>query len=336
MSAEFPVMKVGEQAFAAFVSALASEGPSEGPTMDHFKDQTFRSAYLRAAAITMQDVISQAVPALQDESLGMAVVDIPQLSGTSEADSQINGFACAAAIFSSLARASLVPPNNVPFGLHLSRTTPRENEDGSTPVSYTPDTEFGFHTDGITRSGGLYVPDTIGVYNLLLTFQRPGNFHWLPYSRWPEFSKYAETLELNSAVAIEIAPAAYLGKNGKEIVGGARVVEVPVVKLGKESRRPVFFCNGRLAQYEGDAHRVADLMREMRASLSAGGRHFSVPQRERRLIVVRNSGGFHSRDRLLMPQPDCELSRVFARFIDDAGEIFGPIKQWGASSLAEQ
>jgi len=304
--------------------------------MEIFRESGFREACRLAAAETINHTVSTSLGSLADERYGLAVIDIPEIDGVTAAHSQFVGFACAAGIFSSLATARLVPPNNVPFGLHLARTTTRENEDGSKPVQYTPDAEFGFHTDGITDSGRLYIPNMIGVYNLFLAYDRPGHFHWLPYSLWPDFSKYVEITEFRKSVEIEILPAAYLGKGGKEIVGGSRFVDVPVVKICANSKRPIFFLNGNLRQRDGHSKSVGKYLREMRLSLSNSPGRFSIPQKERRFVIVNNSHGFHARDMLTEPHSGLEISRVFARFIDAEGEVFGNIRKWESSPIEEQ
>lgn len=332
----FPKSDLGEAEFKNFCGALRNRYRIDSPTMEIFREPRFRDAYRLAAAETINHTVSNAISYLTDKRYGMAVIDIPEIEGFTGAHSQFVSFACAAGIFSSLATVRLVPPNNVPFGLHLARKTKRENEDGSKPIQYTSDAEFGFHTDGITASGSLYIPNVIGVYNLFLAYNRPGHFHWLPYSIWPDFSKYAEIADLRKPVEIEILPAAYLGKSGKEIVGGSKFAYVPVVKISADSKRPIFFLNGNLLQRDAHSKSVGEWLTEMRLSINDSPGRLSIPQKERRLVIINNSYGFHARDMLTEPNSGLDISRVFARFIGADGEIFGHLSKWESSQIEEQ
>lgn len=55
----------------------------------------------------------------------------------------------------------------------------------------------------------------------------------------------------------------------------------------------------------------------MRRSLATNRMRFSVPQKTRRLIFVRNVWGAHARDVFEEPNPDTLYTRIFLRSVDD-------------------
>jgi len=201
--------------------------------------------------------------------------------------------------------------NGTPFTLY-NASLRNEKALSSVGLAFnTPSEKLGFHSDGMIGCGGIYVPNTLMIHNLLVAYECPGNFYWAPSVSWPERDRFEDLFGLNRKFRIAITPIAY-GDGVKLLkIVGEREIEAPIF-WGNGKDRAVFL-NGEVLSQE------APLIAEMRDSIAWTADKFRVPQRLGRTVFIRNSAGFHARDVMQRPLEGTKYTRSMIRSVDRRG-----------------
>src|SRR5690606_30343722 len=260
---------------------------------------------------------------LDDPQLGIFALDIPEGIDADPCRDATIAAIIAVSIMGQLFEPAIDPANGTPFTVYNASP---ENERRLSEAGlgyFSPDEKLGFHTDGIiddVMSGAhVRVPHFIGLYNLLINYQRPENLFWVPFALWEELPRFAEQFGWDVPYEVELTPSVY-EKGGA--IGGAepRRVEVPIFS-GSE-REPVVFFNGTLVgEQTKEGKPLVALAARMRQSISFNPVRYAIPQRQRRLVLARNDRGFHARDVFEKPHPNCKYTRSLLRSVSRSGPV---------------
>lgn len=264
------------------------------------------------------DIFSAELPRIEenlaDPRLGVIGVDIPVFTDNVEPSQEaLSGAIVSLALTGAVMTPLLDVLNKTPFSLHNSSI---ENEKVLQKLELafnTPSEKLGVHSDGVLRANGVYVPHTLMLYNLLLGYECPGSFYWTPMATWSERSRWAERIGVNRCFSFKPSPIVYGDSaRGETTILHDQVIEAPI--FWEDSCNSTVFLNGEVLGSEADREAV----RAMKQSIGKAPR-ISISQRLRRMILVKNSAGFHSRDVFEKPFSTLKYTRSMIRCVDGAG-----------------
>jgi len=258
---------------------------------------------------------------LDDPGLGIFALDIPEGIDPDPSRDATMAAIIAVSIMGQLFEPAIDPTNGTPFTVYNASPENERRLSEAGLAYFSPDAKLGFHTDGIIDDmiGGSHVrvPHFIGLYNLLINYQRPGNLFWVPFALWEELPAFAEQFGWEVAHAVELTPSVY-EKGGS--LGGTEPRRVDVPIFSGSEREPVVFFNGTLVGEQTKAGKpLAALAARMRQSISSNPVRYAIPQRQRRLVLARNDRGFHARDVFEKPYPNCKYTRSLLRSVSRSG-----------------
>ncbi|MEA3117487.1 MAG: hypothetical protein QOI13_757, partial [Paraburkholderia sp.] len=250
---------------------------------------------------------------LSNPQIGIAAVDIPESSSYNLTDNAFWGVALSLALGSNIFSLGQDRINSTPYTAYAAsyRKSKGLTDLGLQPVA--PETKLGFHTDGVLIGDKVSMPINIMLYNVSIEYRKPGNFYWVPFSMWAERDAYVKRVGLDRIYNIKVTPSVYeIDENHLEIVSPQQVT-APIF-VSTESFGVTIYLNGDVI-YDSDFD--LSTIEDLRCSLAANGIRFSVPQKTRRLIFVRNVLGAHARDIFEEPNSDAPFTRIFLRSVDD-------------------
>jgi hypothetical protein len=253
---------------------------------------------------------------LSNPQIGIAAVDIPESSHYNDTDNAFWGVALSLALGSNIFSLGQDRINSTPYTVYAASYQKSKSltDLGLQPVA--PETKLGFHTDGVLTSGKVSMPVNIMLYNISIEYRKPGNFYWIPFSMWAERDAYMKRIGVNRPYDIKVTPSVYeIDENRLEMVSPQQVT-APIF-VSTESFGIPLYLNGDVISSSDDSAFDPSAIEDLRDSLAANGMRFSVPQKTRRLIFVRNVLGAHARDIFEEPNPDALYTRIFLRSVDD-------------------
>lgn len=253
---------------------------------------------------------------LANPGIGMAVVDIPESPACDTTQNAFWGVALALGLGSNIFSLGRDRINDTPYTVYAAsyRKSKHLADLGLQPIA--PETKLGFHTDGLLAEDKVSMPHNIMLYNIDIAYRKPGNFHWVPFSMWGEKDLYMRRIGVGRPYNIKVTPSVYEGDDGNLEIVSPRHVIAPIF-IETESVGTTLYLNGDVTSAAGDPDFDLAAIDGLRSSLAANAVRFSVPQKSRRLIFVRNVLGAHARDVFDEPSPDALYTRVFLRSVDD-------------------
>jgi hypothetical protein len=316
-----PAMKLHLADCLAFVDRLRREGLSIN-NLAALRDASATALCRAMSAHLAGATESTCWSYLNDPELGIFVLDIPEGIDPDPCRDATMAATIAVSLMGRFFEPAIDPANGTPFTVYNASP---ENERRLSKAGlgyFSPDEKLGFHTDGMIDGSmdgmKVRVPRFIGVYNLLINYQRPGNFHWIPFALWHALPSFAERFGWNVPYEVELTPSVY-EKSGVDRAEPRRV-NVPIFS-GSE-REPILFYNGSLTgEQAASGEALAPLAACMRQSISSNPLRYSIPQRQRRLVVARNDRGFHARDVFEKPYSNCKYTRSLLRSISRSGPV---------------
>lgn len=260
--------------------------------------------------------------ALGDPLLGIFTLDIPGGIDPDPNRDALFGAIIAAALMGRMFEPVYDPASQTPFTVYNASPDNEKRLRQAGLHFFASGEKVGFHTDGSIDERTVSVPEYIGLYNLLINYQKPGNLYWLPFSLWEEFDAYAERFGWAVPYRIELTPAVYSNAD-ETIIFATRSVQAPIFSRSNERQAIVFF-NGRIVGRERfNGQDIDQLVAEMGQSISLNPVRYCIPQRQRRLVFARNTCGFHARDMLEKPYHGCKYTRSFIRAVSASGAQVG-------------
>lgn len=201
-----------------------------------------------------------------------------------------------------------------PFTLHTAAHSSGELLEDR---DHTPDVKLGFHNDGLLNAGNLEIPNHIVLYNLYISYRKPGKFKWIPIALWDKLNEHKKMkITENIKIKIQLTPSFHLDKNGAITKTDFNYLEIPISNFNKKGDIR-FFLNGK-ALYDKDMY----LVQKIQDSLEKNSVIISIDQKERRAFYLKNTAGFHARDVFEDPVENTDLTRVFLRSVDVHSEVY--------------
>lgn len=314
-----PTVELSLDDCRAFVELLRREGVSIHG-LAHLQDYAAYRQYSALCAPLMHAVEASAKEALDDPTLAIFTLDIPE-----GIDSDPNKDSILAAIIAVTIMGQVFDPAvdsacNTPFTLHKSSPGKERCLMKAGLHYFSSGEKVGFHTDGSVDGETVRIPELIGLYNLRINYQKPGNLYWVPFPLWEQMDEFAERFGWAVPYRIELAPAIY-SKADMLHSQSPQCVYAPVFSRPDDHDTAVLF-NGKITGRQPfNGEEIELVVAEMGQSISLNPVRYCIPQRQRRLVIARNDRGFHARDKLEKPYEGCKYTRSFIRAVSECGPL---------------
>jgi len=259
---------------------------------------------------------------LNCESIGVCAVDLPDDDRLAPEDDVFWGIAA----LCGLSRCLFVPSENhegkAPFSVfRASLSAGKQLKDLG--VHRRPEEHLRFHTDGLIVDGAISVPRLLVIYNAYIGYRTPGNFHWIPFSRWTDRAEHLDRVGLNVRYRFTLAPNYFPEKDGVLRSHRPRNAIAPIFS-GPARNLATMFFNGEVVDRPDGAFDPS-LISDMRASLERNPSRYSIPQRMRRAVFLNNTFGVHARDVLEDPVATSDITRLHIRLVDSVAVPIGGV-----------
>ena len=249
----------------------------------------------------LDEVVAGLKAQLDEPELGYAFVDLSPHEACAPKQRARATALAATAIFRALATPTTDPHNQTPFNVYKSSAERAAAMREAGIHFYAPDEKLGFHNDAVVSGDVIRLPRYVGLLNLFIGYDRPGNFYWLPITHWTDRTRWVDALGAEARAVVDTTPMVYESELGSgdlalQASGEFEVSLFPDI-LGSVQPGPGVFMNGTVRRVVDAAGRsIADGAARLQASLMACPRRIALPQRAGRLILLRNDSGVHSRD----------------------------------------
>jgi hypothetical protein len=217
----------------------------------------------------------------------------------------------ALSIGSNVFRLSTDRTNNTPYTLYAASYERSQELEARGLAPLVPETKLGFHTDGVINGATVAMPQNILLYNLTINYQKPGDFHWVPFSLWKDKTIFMKKIGVGLKYRVKVTPSVY-DVNGTLESPFSTEVEVPIF-LNNESLNFPLYLNGNVLGALNDPAFDLSIIDDLKKSISHNEIRFSIPQKTRRVIIACNLKGAHARDVFESPMPDVKYTRLFMR-----------------------
>jgi hypothetical protein len=312
-----PVVALPLDACREFIDTLVADGLMLS-SLDVLKDQRIFDAHREAIDRLTVDLYMPVHDSLDDPKCGIIGVDVPPGLAARPTTDAVMGAVIAAAVAARFMTPALDVRNGTPFTLYTASAHNEARLKQAGLKFFSPNEKLGFHTDGLIRNDAIYVPRYLALYNILIAYRRPGNFLWVPFSLWPDFERYGESIGWNVPYRFAMTPIVYSGVLGQPSPPAPRFIEAPI--FWRDDEQQAVFLNGEVIGPTSAADRFdMDHLIGMKESISARSTRLAIPQRPRRLLLLNNGAGFHARDVFADPMPGMRYTRSFMRSVSIEG-----------------
>ncbi|SES36188.1 hypothetical protein SAMN04487958_1211 [Vreelandella subterranea] len=316
---EAPLFNAPLSACKDFIQSLKKNNirPS---SLDILKSASITKEIDHLSSNIIEDIYTDISTALHDTSCGIVALDIPQGVSSNPTQDTLLGAIIAQAIVNKFMSPAMDRRNNAPFTLYNASKEGESKLKEAGLKFYSPEEKLGFHTDGRIENSNVYIPDILSIYNLLIAYKKAGSFYWLPFTLWNEFETYAEAIGWNVTYKTELTPIVYPGKNGEVENLGQSLVKAPIFYDDGDNK--CMFLNGEIikSEIDIDKKRIID---DLKDSMQKNTRRYYIPQQPRRIILMKNSAGAHSRDIFNEYISGTRYTRSFMRSISLEGKRIG-------------
>lgn len=273
----------------------------------------------RASVDAVADSIRSSVEGnLEDPSCGIVAIDVPEGVGDNVNEDAKYGAIIAVCMFARFMTPTIDSLNQTPFTLYSASLDNERQLQNAGVKFFSPSEKLGFHTDGRLDGPSVYIPKFIALYNLLIAYRRPGDFYWIPFNLWDDRDRHAERIGWNIPYKFALTPIVY--SNSEAISNkGPRIIEAPIFTKGVTGEMNVFMNGEVVGLSSGDDNAATASAAAMKDSISRNGRRYCIPQRTRRILIMKNTAGFHARDILEEPIENTKHTRSFIRTISMEG-----------------
>jgi hypothetical protein len=313
-----PVVALPLDACREFIDALVADGLVLS-SLDVLKDQRIFDAHRDAIDRLTVDLYMPVHDSLDNPKCGIIGVDVPPELATRPTADAVMGAVIAAAVAARFMTPALDVRNGTPFTLYTASAQNETRLKQAGLKFFSPNEKLGFHTDGLIRNDAIYVPRYLALYNILIAYRRPGNFHWVPFSLWPDFERYGESIGWNVPYRFAMTPIVYSGVMGQASPPAPRFIKAPIFWRDGGQQQAVFLNGEVIGPASATARFDMGHLIDMKDSISMRSARLAVPQRARRLILMNNGAGFHARDVFADPVPDVRYTRSFMRSVSTEG-----------------
>jgi hypothetical protein len=288
------------------------------PNLQIFKSQELVTHISKIGNELFQPLIQNINEEINNPDVGISVLDIPTMHGLSSEKDAFLGIATTLSIIWNLISPTIDSANMTPFTVYTASKSNGQKLDAANLMQNVPEVKLGFHNDGHIEGKNVLVPNIIAIYNILIAYQKPGEFHWVPFSQWEEMKKYADIFGVGKKYKFKIVPNVYDSLNEELDIHGPSEIIAPMFTK-KNNGELMMFMNGEVKADEDGNKIDSDLVRDLKNSIGANPIRFSVEQKVKRLILLGNTQGCHARDVFEEPLDDSKLTRAFIRSVDRNG-----------------
>ncbi|WP_414528463.1 hypothetical protein [Nodularia chucula] len=256
---------------------------------------------------------------------GIAVIDVPEISELDAADDALLIVGLFMGLFKGFADPNISPIDLMPFTLHEASHSDSDKLNGAGFEEIRPDAKLGFHNDGLIDENTVSIPKYIGLVNLFIGYENPGNFYWVKSSSISLDSlDQLISEEEKKAAVVQITPSVFKGADGSFERYGIDTIKTSLIGRNEHGELRLFL-NGSV-NVDKNSESIMQFFNYLKNKIKESEEKVTVPQKERRIIFIKNTSGFHARDIFENPFPDLDLSRVFIRLMDSNVEKYIPLK----------
>ena len=288
------------------------------PDISQLKNRKELTYAASVAASLFSDMILAIKEALSDRTKGIAVVDITESEKISPTENAFWGVVTTLALTKNIFQPAHDSINDTPFTIYAAshRNADRLASIGLPRIA--PEEKLGFHTDGLLYGRRITLPQHIMLYNIAIEYDKPGNFHWIPFSLWEEKKKYTNLIGIGDSYTIAVTPSVYQTDTDELETVSPQYIHAPIFVNTASSDYPMYI-NGTVIGRSDRREFDLSIISEMKDSLSKNRIRFSIQQKTRRIIFARNVAGAHARDVFQLPNMGSAYTRVFMRSVDHNG-----------------
>lgn len=261
------------------------------------------------------NLLDQVRAALNDPELGIAVVDLPESASHTATENAFWGVALSLSLSANLFSLGQDRINHTPYTVYAASYRKSQDLAALGLPSLAPETKLGFHTDGVLRGDRVSMPLNVMLYNISIEYCNPGSFYWVPFATWSDRGMYARRIGVNRIYRIKVAPSVYEDGGGRLELVSPKFVEVPIF-VSMDGFQDTLYLNGDVVSAVDGIDFDLSVIEELRSSLAANKVRYCVPQKARRLILIRNTLGAHARDIFQEPNLGAPYTRIFMRSVD--------------------
>ena len=258
----------------------------------------------------IKNIIKNSREQLNTPKQGISIIDIPSPENDNPVFNIWIGALIALIITKQLYPTRLDKNTGLPFTLYNASAEGQKLLDKNGIKYYSPEQILGFHTDGIVLEDALWSPKFVSIYNMHLAYKKPGNFHWIPFALWNEFSEWNDRLS-KKRFKLGITPITYKTAANDLVITSNGEFDVALMIQTEGATIPFF--NGEVSSCISDPLFNINHIKHMHESLSKNSTRISAPIKARRLFIVNNWLGAHARDIFEEPLTGVKYSRSFFR-----------------------
>ena len=282
--------------------------------LDALASDDFTKSLYEFSSLNFGDTISSMKQHIDDDCIGITCLDIPIIGFKNPVSERMWGYIIAHSIVRNIFEPVIDAHQKTPFSLFRASNAGAEMMKNNGIALSSPETILDFHSDGLNSGSNVIISDYLALYNLVIRYNNPGSFHWVPYSMWDHYSEFSNIIGVNKKYRINLTPSITYNKQTGEIIKNEKSIYVPIFNNidGKNS----VFLNGNVIGSEDELNNITMMKNSIRNS-----RRISIPQKTRRLIVMKNSCGFHARDIFEGPQTNGGVTRSLIRNVSKEGLV---------------
>jgi len=284
------------------------------PDISQIKENDDLAAAKKAASSLFSKQIERIKNALSDPKTGIIALDIAESEKLSTNDNAYWGVVVALALGSNIFELAKDRANNTPYTVYAASYKKSKELASFGLETVAPETKLGFHTDGVINNTHVLMPHNIMLYNIIIEYQKPGYFYWVPFSLWSERKLYMDRIGVGKRYRIRVTPSIY-EVAGEMTLFSPQEVEAPIFVSDAPLGNPLYI-NGNVVGAKDDPEFDLTLIDDLKSSLSENVIRFAVPQKTRRVIFADNLKGAHARDVFEGPLTGVPFTRLFMRSVD--------------------
>ncbi|MBJ6133126.1 hypothetical protein JAU75_09805 [Ochrobactrum sp. Q0168] len=287
------------------------------------RDKELTADLASQAAYAFADLVTDLQFQLDSPEIGIVAVDIPTIFEDATLD------ATAGALLGISLVQALMPTlydgkNHTPFSVFTTSADSRLKLERVGLQDLVPLNRLEFHSDSSVTGKSVAVPHYIALYNIAINFEERGCFHWVPTCKIDGIFELVNKVGLSTEYYFKLNPAVYEdGRNDVMII--EQRVKATIFNHAQNGSITTYMSgqfDGKVGEEHTQSH---DIVADIVKAISENKFRYSIPQENRRLLIMNNANGFHARDALEKPLPGVSMNRAYLRCTSVAGKIVGEV-----------
>lgn len=290
------------------------------------RDANTVAALSEGASEFFPDIVRGIKDVLSNDTVGIVAVDVPVLYQNDMTVDAITGALLAISLAQYIMPSLLDRENGTPFSIFNASQENNKTLDSAGIKGASPTDILEFHSDGSIQNGLLSIPKHLFLYNILINYNRKGNFYWVPTPMITNIEEYFKYFGEGQDFIFDLTPTVYESRPSQiKSILAHRARTAVFRRIGGNSI--VTFMNGTFrGRYDAIDGAAIERLAQFRNDISRSDCRYYVPQRARRIIFLRNDCGFHARDVLDEPIAGSSITRSYLRSASTEGHLVGRIE----------